>query len=59
MRVQRIKLMLGTPTPKSKQTTLLKLKIHLMCLVKQETNSNLKDSKILIQKLTTKEYDCY
>ena len=59
MRVQKIKLMSDILTPRSKPTTLLKLKIHLMYLVKLETNSNSKDSKILIPKLTTKEHDCY
>ena len=54
-RVQKIKSMLDILMRRLKLTTLLKLKIHLMCLGKLETNLNLKDSKILTQKLITND----
>ena len=54
-RVQKIKSMLDILMHRLKLTTLLKLKIHLMCLAKLETNLNLKDSKILTQKLITND----
>jgi len=44
--------MSDTQMHKSRQMILLKLRIHLMLSAKPEKNSNLKDSKILIQKLT-------
>ena len=53
--VQKIKLMLDILMPRLRQMILLKLRIHLMYLAKPETNSSLKDSKILIQKLTIKD----
>jgi hypothetical protein len=52
LQAQKIKLMLDTPMHRLKLMILLKLRIPLTCLAKLETNSNLKDSKILIQKLT-------
>ena len=53
--VQKIKLMLDIPMHRLKQMILLKPRIHLMYSAKPETNSSLKDSKILIQKLTIKD----
>ena len=47
-----LKLMWDIRMHKLRQMILLKLRIHLMLSVKPEKNSNLKDSKILIQKLT-------
>ena len=47
-----LKLMSDIQMHRSKQMILLKQRIHLMLSVKPEKNSNLKDSKILIQKLT-------
>ena len=47
-----LKLMSDTQMHRSRLMILLKLRIHLMLSVKPEKNSNLKDSKILIQKLT-------
>ena len=47
--------MLDIPMHRLRQMILLKLRIHLMYLAKQETNLNLRGSKILIQKLTTND----
>ena len=47
-----LKSMSDTQMHRSKQMILLKQRIHLMLSVKPEKNSNSKDSKILIQKLT-------
>ena len=52
LRVQRSILMSDIQMHRLRQMILLKQRIHLMLLAKPEKNSNLKDSKILIQKLT-------
>ena len=55
--VQKIKLMLDIQMHRLKLMILLKQRIHLMYLVKLETNLNLKDFKILIRKSTINEHD--
>ena len=52
LRVQRSISMSDIQMHRLRQMILLKQRIHLMLLAKLEKNSNLKDSKILIQKLT-------